>query len=53
VTENAADAATGAPARLTIDLPLAPFADGDYVLELSAGTGEATARSFVAFRVVR
>jgi VWFA-related protein len=38
---------------VSVDLILAPMAEGDYVIELVAGAGGATERDLVAFRVVR
>jgi hypothetical protein len=42
----------GRPA-IAVDLNLAPLADGDYLVELSAGDGESALRRLVAFRMVR
>jgi hypothetical protein len=38
---------------ITADLPLAPFAHGDYVVELTAARGTEEQRLTSAFRVVR
>jgi hypothetical protein len=38
---------------VTADVLLAPLAEGDYVLELTAGAGAQTERRLMAFRVVR
>jgi VWFA-related protein len=48
------EAADDRGARLVVDLPLASFAEGDYVLELTANAGlPASSRSLVGFRVTR
>ena len=47
------DADTPAGKILAIDLNMAAFSEGDYVLELTAGAGAETERKFLAFRVVR
>ncbi|MEO7192087.1 MAG: VWA domain-containing protein [Vicinamibacterales bacterium] len=39
--------------QLAADIALAPLAEGDYVLELSVGSGDDAARTLLAFRVVR
>ena len=36
---------------LTVELPLAPFARGDYSVELTVGSGSIVERSLLAFRV--
>ena len=38
---------------VSIDLNLAPLTEGDYLIELTAGRGDATERKLVAFRVIR
>ena len=46
----------GAPLALknvSVDLMLAPLAEGDYVIELTAGAGGQIERRLVAFRVVK
>ena len=40
-------------AALAVDVNFAPFAEGDYVLEVTAGSGGTSDRRLVAFRVVR
>jgi len=40
-----------APRTLAVELPLAPFARGDYSVELTAGSGSIVERSLLAFRV--
>jgi VWFA-related protein len=37
--------------RITVELPLAPFARGDYTLELTIGSGNIAERSVLAFRI--
>jgi hypothetical protein len=49
VTERDAD---GTPV-VAADMNLAPLSDGDYVIELVAGSGGATERKLVAIRVIR
>jgi VWFA-related protein len=41
------------PTAVTVDLLLAPLAEGDYLIELVAGAGAQTERRLLAFRVVR
>lgn len=44
----------GTPAPIVaIDLAIAPLADGDYVIELSAGRGTVTEHGLFGFRVIR
>lgn len=38
---------------VTVDLLLAPLAEGDYLIELVAGAGGQTERRLIAFRVIR
>jgi hypothetical protein len=38
---------------LAADLTLAPLADGDYVIEVTASSGRAKLQKLLAFRVVR
>jgi hypothetical protein len=38
---------------IAADITLAPLADGDYLVELSAGDGDSALRRLVAFRMVR
>jgi hypothetical protein len=39
--------------NVAVDLSLAPLAEGDYLIELTAGAGGETERRLVAFRMVR
>jgi hypothetical protein len=41
------------PTTLAADLLLAPLAEGDYLIELTAGANGKTEQHLVAFRVVR
>jgi hypothetical protein len=44
---------TDGKSAVVVDVNLAPLAEGDYVVEVSAGSGAETERKLVALRVVR
>ena len=44
---------TESPGAVNVDVLLAPLAEGDYLIELTAGQGARTDRRVLAFRVIR
>jgi hypothetical protein len=48
-----ATVAEATPGFVSVDVNLAPLAEGDYLLELSASAGGTTEKALIAFRIVR
>ena len=53
VRPTVSDAAGEAGPVVAVDLLLSPLSEGEYVIELTATSGEVTERTLLAFRVVR